>query len=125
MTRNSLPAGVPADNQKSKGADGTAAGPPEMAIPRFAGEPPQERSDPAIDALTESYTRALEFEDDVQSGGARPQPRMPASVKKLSLMIAIVALVGALGAVLAMSGRNTLPLCSDQPAWNQYNCRAG
>ncbi len=125
MTRNSLPAGVPADNQKPKGADGTAVGPQEMAVPRFAGEPPQERSDPGVDAIKESYTRALEFEDDVQSGGPRPQPRMPASVKKLSLMIAIVALIGALGAVLAMSGRNKLPLCADQPAWNQYNCRAG
>lgn len=130
MSRPTLPAGVPADNQTQGQTKGQAKGkgqapafvPPEMATPRFAA------SDAPPDAVAPSprrqYAVPSEYEDDVEDGGRR-RPPMPPAARPLMIMVAIVALVGALGAIIFAMSREKLPLCSDLPEWNQYNCRVG
>lgn len=38
------------------------------------------------------------------------------------LFAAILILLGMLGVSVMLSGSGGLPLCADQPDWNQYNC---
>ncbi len=47
--------------------------------------------------------------------------------QNLTLMIAVVTLAMAIGGVLLLRTPKSevLPLCSSQPEWNQFNCRAG
>lgn len=125
MGLSKLPAGVPGDNQPKGETDAAAFAPTEMAAPRFADEPPKADRGFFARAMRKGHARALEFEDDMENDIVRAQRRAPSSAKTLSIMIAIVALVGALGAALFITGRNKTPLCSSQPEWNQYNCRAG
>ena len=125
MTHSKLPAGVPADNQTKTNAEGPASAPPEMAVPRFANNAPRASGDGPAQTAPAQFRRGLEFEDDVETSPVRAQRRIPGPAKNLSIMIAIVALIGALGAALFMMNGDKMPLCSTQPEWNQYNCRTG
>ncbi len=124
MTRIDLPEGVPADNQIKASFDGDKFEAPDMATPSFA------REKPAFDhkakrIVREEYEEIVE-EDDDEDDGDRPRPRVdPPNHNGLAIMIAITALFAALGAIVIANSRSDLPLCSSQPEWNQYNCRAG
>ncbi len=47
--------------------------------------------------------------------------------QNLTLLIAVVALAMAIGGVLLLRTPKSemAPVCSSQPEWNQFNCRAG
>ena len=108
-----LPEGVPADNKPEAAF---AAGPetssdfsaPETATPRFE-EP--DRSPPPLSSKAAAASRA---------------DLMSRQHQNLTLLIAVVALAMAIGGVLLLRSpkAEVLPLCSAQPEWNQYNCRA-
>lgn len=67
----------------------------------------------------EIYEDEYVSDEDSANAGA---PRRKAA--KNSLLIAgVILLFAALGAIIVMNNRGKLPLCSDQPEWNQYNCR--
>lgn len=115
MTENQLPEGVPADNTKmSAGEPGpsgrsSASGQvlPDMATPHFSHD-------------RVSAPVALE-----ERGKASP-PARSRDKDNLTILIAVVALSMALGAIFMIyKPRENMPLCSELPEWNQYNCRVG
>jgi len=122
MTGSRLPDGVSADNKAKarfvRSDDGDYRA-PEMAVPDFARRQALAMTSKA--ARSDGAKFAASFEDDDRSAPAA----VPPQVKKLQWIIAIAAVLAALGVIaIAMRGE-TLPLCSSQPDWNQYNCRAG
>ena len=44
---------------------------------------------------------------------------------QMIIIIVLAGLLTALAAVILANARAPMPLCSDQPSWNQHNCRAG
>lgn len=123
MTRISLPAEVPADNRSKPGVgDDACFAPPEMAVPRFAGEVEKPRKTaPAVPAR-QDYAPS-EYEDDDEEDRPRARSQPPTQARNLTMMIVIVSLIGLLGVIVFAAGGKPLPLCSEQPEWNQYNCR--
>lgn len=124
MTKIDLPEGVPADNQTKASFGGGDFEAPDMATPSFA------REKPAFDhkakrIVREEYEEIVE-EDDDEDDDRHLRPRNdPPNNNGLAIMIAITALFAALVAIVIANSRSDLPLCSSQPEWNQYNCRAG
>lgn len=124
MTKIDLPEGVPADNQTkaSFGVDDFAA--PDMATPSFVREGPG-FDHRAKRVVREEYEEIVEDDDDEDEEEIHHRPRPPRQAGNLAIMIAVVALFAALSAIVIANSRSDTPLCSSQPAWNQYNCRAG
>lgn len=126
MRDDQLPEGVPASNDekstaKKQGAASFAA--PDMATPQF----PRETASEASQNNDKRGYRVLQSIDDVQSHASviqkssRPKA-LPA--RQTILFAGILILLGALGAGVMMSRGGPVPLCAEQPDWNQYNCRA-
>ncbi|MEO1241834.1 MAG: hypothetical protein AAFX54_07995 [Pseudomonadota bacterium] len=123
MTRIDLPEGVPPDNEATRSFKGNGFQAPDMATPAFTRETPG-LDHKAKRIVREEYEEIVEDDDDEDD--ERPRPRIESnSNTNLAIMIAVTALFVALGAIVVANNRGDAPLCSSQPAWNQYNCRAG
>jgi hypothetical protein len=129
MSRIKLPDGVPLDNAgkarfgargeglRVPSADYKA---PDMATPQF-GEPARgDMQRPDIRHM--AHTDIKEPLDDDEGGDLR---LIPASARMLVMFTAIAALLAAVGGFVIMNRGDGAPLCSSQPAWNQYNCTPG
>ena len=104
-----LPEGVSADNGPSASfSTGDEFVAPETATPRF-----DERDIPSDAA-------------DTKAAAASRPDLMSREHQNLTLLIAVVTLAMAIGGVLLLRTpkAETMPDCSTQPEWNQYNCRA-
>ena len=124
MTKIDLPEGVPADNHTKTSFDGGDFQAPDMATPTFG------RENSAFDhrakrVVREEYEEIVEEDDDEDDEDSHHRPRPPRPGGGLAIMIAITALFAALSAIVIANSRSDAPLCSSQPSWNQYNCRAG
>jgi len=124
MTKTDLPEGVPADNQTKASFGGDDFTAPDMATPSFVRDGP-EFDHRAKRVVREEYEEIVEEDDDEDEEETHHRPRPPRQAGNLAIMIAITALFAALGAIVIANNRSEVPLCSSQPAWNQYNCRAG
>lgn len=118
MTDRDLPVGVPPDNQgKSKGSFQA----PDMATPQFAAEEtPLDHA--AASTTRKEYKERVRLDDD-DDDDIISFPSIGGG--NTLLYLAIAAILAALLAIIVMNNRSGLPLCSDQPDWNQYNCRTG
>ncbi len=113
---SALPAAVPTDNSDGPGATGDNAdfSAPDTATPNFAGS--KTRPLPPAGAAPA---------DPLQQSSGRRDP-LSRDKQNLTILIAIVALAMALAAVFRVyNPKETMPPCSEQPEWNQYNCRSG
>lgn len=105
-----LPAGVPADNVMPTDASAASFSVmPETASPRFDRSLPDQG--PTFGSASE-----------------RSVPRsdlMSKERQNITILIAVVALAMALAAVFRIANpSDPMPACSEQPDWNQFNCRA-
>jgi len=120
---SALPEGVRPDNDEpARTHAGYTA--PDMATPRFAAAP---AGAPSLNASARRIVRERveeiieeEDDDDDDDSGHRPSNGKSSA----ALMIAIAAILLALLALVFSMNRGQTPLCSSQPEWNQYNCRA-
>lgn len=105
-----LPEGVPMDNGVRQTPSETSRdfSAPNTATPSFV--------EPAPTSRTVS----------TQTVKARGRDLMSREHQNMTLLIAVVTLAMAIGAVLLLRSPRSeaLPLCSEQPEWNQFNCRA-
>ena len=150
--RGELPQGVPASNAhlyRAPAADrdgartrlaadaSTAAyAAPDMATPRFASaaEPrPAAKPDPTAGLKAGPQPSAASaYSTDLSGARAAPAGRRGSAGKTGGSFIGARAVLwGLVGAALAaglavlmVGTTDRAPLCADQPAWNQYNCRA-
>jgi len=105
-----LPDGVPMDNDarafQHKTVQDFSA--PNTATPSFV-EPAQSGRTLNADAVK-----------------TRGRDLMSREHQNITLLIAVVTLAMAIGGVLLLRSPKSeaLPLCSAQPEWNQFNCRA-
>ncbi len=111
MTRElKLPDGVPTDN-------GARASLSEAS-----------REFTAPNTATPSFVEPAAADIKLHAGAAKAPRRdlMSREHQNMTLLIAVVTLAMAIGGVLLLRspGSDALPLCSEQPEWNQYNCRA-
>lgn len=125
MSRSDLPEGVAPDNSpkssfSSSNEVASEFTAPDMATPEFA-KPERLRMDAKMDA------QALHVVHDEAAGeDETPIKLFPSGSMTVAVIIALaLLLVGFATVIYAANNRQTLPLCSTQPEWNQYNCRAG
>lgn len=82
----------------------------------------------APDTATPHFDAPKEIESARLADGAKARRRdiMSREHQNMTLLIAVVALAMAIGGVLLLRSPKAemLPLCSSQPEWNQFNCRA-
>lgn len=125
-----LPPGVPESNKKQ---DFSAI---EPAAPTFDGAQARDLTD----LLPETAPAFFEQTDPAEDDDDAPAPRRrntrpPQNVDAMEFAglglsnQAILLLIGlifvGLTAYLITKNREPIPLCSEQPEWNQYNCRSG
>lgn len=127
MSRFKLPDGVPLDNAGrarigARGEDLPASSAdykaPDMATPQFGKPVSGAALRPDIRHMAHTDVKQAIVDDE----GAKiipPQARM------LVAFTAIAALLAAVGGFVIMNRGDDAPLCSSQPAWNQYNCTPG
>lgn len=123
MRQDQLPDGVPASNDEKPADTSASFAAPDMATPRFAQGSAQDELRKTINAF--NTQQAVD-------GGIKASHSQPKSAARRRLYVgrqtilfaALLALLGALGLGLLLSDGNQAPLCSEQPSWNQYNCRA-
>ena len=123
MTKIDLPDGVPFDNEGKSSLSGAPYRAPNVATPQFEGETPN------LDHKTHHVGRG-EFsaiiEDDDRGDDNEFHPRGRGVIGgNVAIVIAVAALLAALGAIVIANTQGDTPLCTSQPLWNQYNCRAG
>ena len=104
-----LPDGIPSDNNQSRQDTNATFAAPDTATPSFVEQPT--RDTPKFAETAKASRRDL----------------MSREHQNLTLVIAVVALAMAIGGVLLLRTPKSemLPVCSSQPEWNQFNCRAG
>lgn len=125
-----LPPGVPESNERQ---DFSAYQQPAPSFDR----PPDPARAPASDAASLFREPSAPADDDDQDR-RRDERRRPPAVDRSDIAgmgglglsnQAILLLIGlifvGLTAYLVMKNREPVPLCSEQPEWNQYNCRPG
>ncbi len=131
MSRSELPEGVPPTNKISAkispkiSADekpGFAA--PDMASPAFLSAPRPGLTANGIPGQCDLGAQDADGEMTRRegSGAGRSSKTQPGQI---IIMIVLAGLLTALAAVIIANARAPMPLCSDQPSWNQHNCRAG
>lgn len=111
MTRDpKLPDGVPLDNGPRHAARDTT---PDFSAP---------------DTATPNFVETQASRPTLSAETAKPRGRdlMSREHQNITLLIAVVTLAMAIGGVLLLRAPKSeaLPLCSEQPEWNQFNCRA-
>ena len=125
MSRSDLPEGVAPDNSpKSSFSSADEMTPeftaPDMATPEFA-KPMRPHMDAKMDAHAQHVVH-----HEVAGEDEPPIKLFPSGSMTVAVIIALaLLLVGFATVIYAANNRQTLPLCSTQPEWNQYNCRAG
>ena len=127
MAKTELPKGIaPDNNSRSSMSDGEFQA-ADMATPRFSE--PFRKSMPRIDdavANTATHRAAQdeydEDDDEVMSVRSKPTSAQNGS-NILVILILIIALFAMGAGIFLIKNQNTLPLCSSQPDWNQFNCR--
>ncbi len=135
MSRFKLPDGVPPDNQtgnQTSNRTGAAFSPsdktggayqaPDMATPQYS-KPVHEAA--KHDDKTRRVMRGQFSEIVREDEGDEDIKILPARAGGIALITLIAAVLAALGAIVVMNSRQEIPLCSEQPEWNQYNCRPG
>ena len=146
MSRGRLPEGVPFDNLSgsvpadaasfavSAPSNKIAFTAPDMATPSFqnpATTPPAspsaiaETSSPRFSRVTVEVDDDEEEDDDdkdkrSQKFGVLHGPHVSAPIL---ILIAIGFLLAALAVYVGSQNQGPDPFCSQQPEWNQYNCR--
>ncbi len=138
MTKIELPDGVPFDNEGKTSMSDRAHDVPDMATPQFKqptfrqdstnNQAPQKRAsqNPALQSQTSQRDFSTLVEDDEHPSGRDLHDRRSGGFhNQLMIIAAIAALLVLLGAVFISMNKGGLPLCSSQPSWNQFNCRAG
>ncbi len=138
MTKIELPDGVPFDNEGKTLMSDRAHDLPDMATPQFnqatfsqdskSNQAPTERSpqNPALQSQSSQREFSTLVEDDDHSGSRDlHERRSGSSHNQLMIIAAIAALLVLMGAVFMTMNKGGIPLCSSQPSWNQFNCRAG
>jgi hypothetical protein len=122
MSRPKLPEGVPPDNQTKArlSADNADFYAPETAAPRFFVSN-KLASKVSPEAASRNSAHARPFEDDDAAFSAHPSVSL--SMRLWAYIVGAVILVLGLGAFFMAIAGDSLPLCANQPEWNQYNCR--
>lgn len=128
MSRSELPQGVPptnkilADENSVDEKPGFAA--PDMASPAFLAA-----LRPGLNANTFAGKSGFgaQTADDEMAGGGNRSARRSSKIQpgQMIIMIVVAGMLTALAAVFVTNTRAPMPLCSEQPSWNQHNCRAG
>jgi len=138
MARSDLPDGVPPDNSAMKttarfspaplgetGGDELAV--PVTSIPLF----PTAENHAAPPRIDKSLTRIIiDVEDDDDEDDKNKDDDDGAIIHPphISAQVLIIIAIGFLlagFAAYALSQDTSMPRCSDQPDWNQYNCQPG
>lgn len=126
VDRSELPEGIPPANSSLAGDDPSAEKSAKTK-PSFAGPDTASaafRSAP--EAVPPGRSHFAQTADDNngagQGGGRRPFKVQPT---QLFIMIMLAGLLTALAVIVMANAGSSLPLCSEQPSWNQHNCRAG
>ncbi len=126
MNRLNLPDGVAPDNSPKSSFssdDERASGfnAPDMATPEFARSALR-----STDANAHAHLVVQnQVEQTVEVEGA-PIRLLPTGSMTVAIIVALaLLLVGFATVIYAANNRQSQPLCSSQPEWNQYNCRAG
>jgi hypothetical protein len=133
MSRFKLPDGVPLDNAgrarfgahgedlRSASADNSADyQAPDMATPQYGKSARGAAHQP--DSRHMAHADIKEALDDDEDGDLR---LIPPQARMLVVFTAVAALLAAVGGFVIMNRGDDAPLCSSQPAWNQYNCTPG
>ncbi len=123
-----LPDAVAPTNEKPATASLSAGAPtggnsawsvPDMATPSFASV--RKRFDSkARRVVREEYEELVDDDDDAP----RP-PRKKSPPPSYVWPIAVAAIFISIISLMVALADDSVPLCSEQPEWNQYNCRAG
>lgn len=138
MGRVSLPEGVAPTNSKNAPEDAAGFAVPETATPDFVAAENRRSAVGAVQAgkqprSTSGRFYRFEEDDDDDDDEERARKRDPVHIVHgahapgpVIILVAIGLVLAALAAfVIARNQPQALPLCSEQPDWNQYNCRAG
>ena len=138
MTKIELPDGVPFDNEGKAELSDRAHDLPDMATPHFKqatfsqdtknNQAPRNHASQNPALQTETSQRdfsTLVEDDDHTSSRDHHERRSGGSHNQMMIIAAIAALLFLMGAVFLTMNKSGLPLCSSQPSWNQFNCRAG
>ncbi|NOX95256.1 MAG: hypothetical protein GXP04_09240 [Alphaproteobacteria bacterium] len=129
MAKTELPEGItPDNNSRSSMSDGEFLA-PDMATPHYSHSLRKfmPRIDDAV-ANTATHRAAQDEydEDDDEVMSVRSRPASTQGSSNFLMIVIFIIAVFAMGAgVFMIKNQNTLPLCSSQPDWNQFNCRAG
>ena len=138
MTKIELPNGVPVDNEGTADLSDRDHDLPNMATPQF--QQPTFRQDlksndaprskvslnPGLESQASQRDFSTMVEDEDQSNGRELHERRQGGFQnQLMIIAAIAALMVMFGAFFVSANKGGLPLCSSQPSWNQFNCRAG
>lgn len=136
MRDDQLPEGVPASNTEKPTTikrEATSFAAPDMATPSFARKEPfahNTASETMRNNDTVAAHRILRGAAEVQTAESASSIAQKArrskvfSARQTVLFAGILVLLGALGAGVMLNRSGPLPLCAEQPDWNQYNCRA-
>jgi hypothetical protein len=135
MSRISLPEGISPTNEKSVFSDDAEFTAPQTAIPEFSKAcTPDPSKKPEMASVSHPRfkskisDRFVREEDDDEDDKQNDEVNIlhgPHTPGPLIILIAIGLVLAALAAFVLVSNQQPLPLCADQPDWNQYNCRAG
>lgn len=135
MGRVILPEGVAPTNETGSMSESAGFSVPNTATPEFAcaNDQPVLSAAAQPEPIQTSRGRFYRFEEDDDEDDE--DKKRKASVRSLHgahppraviFLVAIVLVLAAIGAfVIAREQADPLPYCSEQPEWNQYNCRAG
>lgn len=119
MGRVKLPDGVPADNQSLSLTKSDEPNVPDVATPGFS-----ETQNKSTATTKPNFDGQRFAQGPVKSHGLPndddDEPVIPVWVL---ITIAIVFLLVGLSAYLISHNSQPMPLCADQPEWNQYNCK--
>lgn len=133
MSRSNLPEGVAPDNEplvsNPSFSDGVTGAPdftaPDIATPGFVRSNLMRSNATRPDAALSAHTHATGHHEIIEDDD-KPIKLLPGGGMSVAIIIAIALLLLSFATVLyAVNNRQTMPLCSSQPEWNQYNCRAG
>jgi len=129
MAKTELPEGIAPDNNGRSFMGDREFRVPGMATPDFS-EPPLKSMPRIDDAVTNRAThRAAQDEydeDDDEVMSVRSKPASTQGGSNIHVILILIIALFAMGAgIFIIKNQNTLPLCSSQPDWNQFNCRSG
>ncbi len=134
MSDKALPEGVPPSNDKAELTGERDFIAPNVATPQFAHSAVPGRDARGLHASVLNIRGGERFvedpaddeDNDGEDGNSRPKAQPVNGVHApgaFAIIIAIVLVLAAIASFVLAQNREPLPLCSEQPSWNQYNCR--